>query len=74
MCKEKKERRREELMKEAREAKTQDQVWKIINRERNRKAVINIGISMEEWDEYFRNLLYIGRNRKEDEVGRERRK
>lgn len=36
VCERGKEEKREELMEEAREAKTQSQVWKVINRERRR--------------------------------------
>lgn len=36
MCERRKEEKREELMEEAREAKTQSQVWRVINRERRR--------------------------------------
>lgn len=44
-------------MNEAREAKTQSQVWRVINKERRRKAEINNRIEMGEWDEYFREIL-----------------
>lgn len=36
------------LMKKAREAKTQEQVWKVINKERKRKIEINREIRTEE--------------------------
>lgn len=56
LCERRKEEKREELI-EAREAKTQNQVWRVINRERRRKAEINNRIEMREWDEYFRDIL-----------------
>lgn len=39
------------------EAKTEEQVWKIVNRERKRKKWMNEGIEMAKWDEYFKGLL-----------------
>lgn len=44
-------------MKEAREAKTQKQVWEVINKERRKKIEVNKKIRMEEWDNYFRRML-----------------
>lgn len=38
-------------------ARTEGQVWKIVNRERCRRRRINEGIKIEEWEEYFRELL-----------------
>jgi len=44
-------------VKEVREAKTQKQVWEVINKERRRKVKVNKEIGMEEWDSYFRRML-----------------
>lgn len=52
MCEEKKRKQRWE--KEMKEAKTNEQVWKIVNRERKR---IKEGIEMREWEKYFTGLL-----------------
>jgi len=41
LCERRKEEEREELLKKAREAKTQEQVWKVINKERKRRVGIN---------------------------------
>lgn len=41
LCERKKEERNEELIKEAREAKTQKQVWEVINKERRRRVEVN---------------------------------
>lgn len=41
LCERKKEKRNEELIKEAREAKTQKQVWEVINKERRRRVEVN---------------------------------
>jgi len=70
LCERRKEEEREELLREAKEAKTQEQVWKVINRERKRRVRINEQIKMEEWEEYFRTML-SGLEKKDD--GRERR-
>lgn len=69
MCERRKEEKREELMNEAREAKTQSQVWRVINRKRRRKAEINNRIEMGEWDEYFREIL----GRRDKERGKRKR-
>lgn len=44
-------------MKEAREAKTQKQMWEVIKKKRRRKIEVNKKIRMEEWDNYFRGML-----------------
>lgn len=41
LCERKKEERNEELIKEAREAKTQKQVWEVMNKERRRRVEVN---------------------------------
>lgn len=41
LYKRKKEERNEELIKEARDAKTQKQVWEVINKERRRRVEVN---------------------------------
>ena len=42
----KKEERKEELLEEARRAKTQKEVWEVINRERGKRIEINEEIEM----------------------------
>jgi len=32
-------------------------VWKLVNRERKKRKRINMGIRMEEWEEYFKVVL-----------------
>lgn len=44
LCKRKKEERNKELMKEAREARTQNQVWEVINKKRRRRVEVNAEI------------------------------
>ncbi|XP_018406609.1 PREDICTED: uncharacterized protein LOC108782751 [Cyphomyrmex costatus] len=57
LCERKKEIGRERLMEEAEAAKTEKDVWSIVNRERRKKRGINESISMKEWKEYFERLL-----------------
>lgn len=55
MRKRKKKREREsEWEREVREARTEEQIWKIMNRERRKRCRISEEIELEEWDEYFR--------------------
>ncbi|XP_024871881.1 uncharacterized protein LOC112454616, partial [Temnothorax curvispinosus] len=42
---------------EVKEIRTEGQVWKVVNRERKRRRRVNEGISMQEWDGYFKELL-----------------
>lgn len=69
LCEKKKKKRNEELMKEAREAKTQKQIWDVINRKRRRKVEINGKIGTGEWDNYFRELLGGSGERVKFELG-----
>ncbi|KMQ90798.1 stress response protein nst1-like protein [Lasius niger] len=57
MCKRKKEEENEKWLKEAQEAKTEGEVWKVVNRERKRRRVVNEGIEAKEWKEHFMRLL-----------------
>lgn len=52
-----KKRGKERGIDEARNARTQSQVWRVISKERRRKAKINSRIELGEWDEYFRRML-----------------
>lgn len=56
LLEEKRKKENEKWMKEIGEIKTEVQVWKVVDRERRRRMV-NEGISMEEWDRFFRKLL-----------------
>jgi len=54
------EKKREEARRweeEVKEARTENHVWKIVNRERKKKKWVNEGIELEEWDRYFKGLL-----------------
>jgi len=57
ICERKRREENEEWLRVAREARTQKQVWMVINRERRRKVGVNKEIRMEEWDRYFKGLL-----------------
>lgn len=53
-------KKREEVIrweKEVKEARTEEQIWKIINRERKNRKRVNEGIEMKEWEIYFKELL-----------------
>lgn len=47
MCERKRRQENEEWMKVAKETRTQEQVWKVINRERRRKVEVNKEIGSE---------------------------
>lgn len=53
----KREREREEWEREVGRARTEGQVWKIVNKERRKRKRINESIDIEEWDSYFKKLL-----------------
>lgn len=57
------------------EAKLEGQVWKIVKMERKRWKRVNRNIELEEWEEYFRDLLggVEERGRRERIVRREGR-
>lgn len=38
---------------------TEGQVWRVVNRERKEWKGINRDIELEEWEEYFRELLGV---------------
>lgn len=57
MCKKKREEENEKWSKEAQEARTEGEVWKIVNRERKRRKGVNEGIEEKKWREYFMTLL-----------------
>ncbi|XP_076301689.1 uncharacterized protein LOC143219703 [Lasioglossum baleicum] len=57
LCEERKKKEREKWEKEVEGIKTESQVWKVVNRERRRRSRIDERIRMEEWEQYFRDLL-----------------
>jgi len=57
ICEEKKREENERWEREVEEARVEEQVWGIVNRERKRWKGINEDIKMEEWEEYFKELL-----------------
>lgn len=52
-----KKKKRKAWMRRVTEAKTEGQVWEVINKDRKRRKVVNEGIEMGEWMEYFMELL-----------------
>lgn len=59
--------------------RTEDQIWEVVSRERKKKRRVNEGITVEEWDRYFKDLLGgmsgrmirgIGRREGKDQEGR----
>lgn len=55
----------QKLEEEIKEAKTEAQIWKIVNRERKTARIIGEDISIEEWKNHF-ELVLEGR---EEEIG-----
>lgn len=49
--------RKERMVSEAGEAKTEGRVWELVKRERKRRKRVNEKIKMEKWKEYFMGLL-----------------
>jgi hypothetical protein len=58
VCKEKKEKKRMEEEMKMKGIKTEEEVWRYINRERKKKGeIVSDRITMEEWGKYFSELL-----------------
>lgn len=82
MCEKKKEEN-EKWIQEAKRAKTGQQVWEMINRERRRRRRIEGELSKEVWEKYCKKLLggvdkrsvkeikRKGRGSKKDELNKE---
>nr|XP_034194960.1 nipped-B-like protein B [Osmia lignaria] len=64
LCGTKKEKVNESFEKEVEEARTEGEVWKIINRERKRGGRVKTGIKEEDWRKHFVNLLLGGSEEK----------
>lgn len=56
-CEEKKEQQNKRFEKEVEKARTEEEVWKIVNRERKRWKGLNEEIEMSEWKNHFMELL-----------------
>ncbi|KAH0821274.1 hypothetical protein GEV33_001517 [Tenebrio molitor] len=68
VCKEKKEKKRMEEEMKMKGIKTEEEVWRYINRERKKKGeIVSDRITMEEWRKYFSELLWGEENRQEKE-------
>lgn len=57
MCRRKKREEGERLIREAGEARTENKVWEIVNREGRKTKGVDKGIQMREWKEHFMELL-----------------
>ncbi|XP_071577594.1 uncharacterized protein [Temnothorax nylanderi] len=57
LCKKKKEEEKDRMTREIGEAKTEGKVWELIGRVRKRRKRVNEEIKMEEWKEYFMELM-----------------
>jgi hypothetical protein len=68
VCKQKKEKKRMEEEMKMKGIKTEEEVWRYINRERKKKGeIVSDRITMEEWRKYFSELLGGEENRQEKE-------
>ncbi|KYN20187.1 hypothetical protein ALC57_07477 [Trachymyrmex cornetzi] len=72
MCEAKKKKENKRWKRKAEGAKSERQVWEILNRERNRCKGINKEIGMREWEEYFEDLLGVEGTVVRGERGREK--
>lgn len=57
LCRRKKEEENERSERKAMKVRREDEVWEIVNRERRGRRRVNEGIRIEEWREYFMELL-----------------
>jgi hypothetical protein len=68
VCKEKKEKKRMEEEMKMKGIKTEEEVWRYVNREKKKKGeIVSDRITMEEWRKYFSELLGGEENRQEKE-------
>lgn len=57
LCKLKTEEENRRWKRMTKEAKQEGQVWKVMRRKKKRRKQVSKDIEMEEWKEYFRDLL-----------------
>jgi len=57
MCQRKKREQNEKWEEMARKARTEGQVWEVVNRERKRRKGVGGEIKEKEWVEYFKGVL-----------------
>lgn len=72
MRREKERERQKVLEEEIREVKSEQDVWKFINKFRRRRKVLNSEITMEEWRDHFSNLLGGKEKKDTGEIGKRR--
>ena len=69
LCGKKKKEENERWIKEAQEAKTEGEVWRVVNKERKRGKGVNKKIVAEEWREYFMRILGGAEDKTAEERG-----
>lgn len=57
LCKRKEAAKLEKLEEEIKRARTETQIWKIVNREKKNARIVGEDISMEEWRRHFVSVL-----------------
>ncbi|XP_046145405.1 vicilin-like seed storage protein At2g18540 [Osmia bicornis bicornis] len=57
LCKDKKREKNKRFIKEVEEARTDREVWRIVNRERKKREQVHANIKEDEWKIHFMNLL-----------------
>jgi len=57
LCERKRREESERWIELAKKARTEGQIWMVINKERNKKRSIEGSIKIEEWVDYFKGLL-----------------
>ncbi|XP_039312991.1 uncharacterized protein LOC120359478 [Solenopsis invicta] len=73
ICEKKKREENRRWEREAEEARSVGQVWRIVNRERKKWKGIDREIKMKDWEEYFKRLMGGTESRVMGGVGREER-
>jgi len=74
LCERKKKEKNERWEREIEEIRSEEMVWKVVNKERKRRKRINEGIEMGEWKEYFKRMMggvegrVVGRGERELEL------
>jgi len=57
LCERKRKEENERWEKEIEEIRSEEMIWKVVNKERKRRTRINEGIEMGEWREYFKGMM-----------------
>lgn len=73
LCKRKEEKMLKRFEEEVENVKMEEQIWRIVNRERKRKIPIEEEIKIEEWEKHFMHLLEGSKDDRIELVERRRR-